>query len=138
MWLAAERPVSSRRDEFQMVEAVSRHHVPGWAALFSVLVPAGQQCVLGGGVPEGRGGNQVWNYLEPQQGAARPTWISCYPAAACASVRVALACRGPCRPARQSVTLQPNWLLNQRENALTAEKPSNSETETSGRSRFSM
>ena len=58
-----------------------------------------------------------------------------YPAAA---LGAALARRGPCFPARQSVTLQPNRFLNQRENALSAENPSNSETEASGRSRFSI
>jgi len=62
----------------------------------------------------------------------------CYPAATCGSARAARASRGPCRPARQPVTLQPNWFLNQRENALTVEKPSKSETEASGRSRFSI
>ena len=40
-------------------------------------------------------------------------------------------------PRRHCDTLQPNWLRNQRENALIAEKPSNSATDASGRSRLS-
>jgi hypothetical protein len=40
--------------------------------------------------------------------------------------------------ARHSDTLQPNWVRNQRENALRAEKPSNSASDASGRSRLSM
>ena len=46
--------------------------------------------------------------------------------------------RAPPLEARHCETLQPNRPRNHRENALKAEKPSNSETEASGRSRLPM